>query len=119
MCFCFIIKHYGLRASASACCILSFEVIRDTKDPLVMVPDVENAFSHLRRQLLLLFLVLLAAQAAQKASPTQLLTEEAAAHGMHSSLNTPWAAASPNLLDVQELGIRISFHKEHAKMAGF
>lgn len=102
MCFCFIMKPYGLKASASACYILSFEVIKDIKDPLVMALEVENVFCHLRRQLLLLFLVLLAAQAAQKPSHTWFLTEAAAIHGMYSSLNTLWVAASPNLLDIQE-----------------
>lgn len=102
ICFCFIAEDYGQKASASGCYILSFEVIKDIKDPIVMALEVENAFCHLRRQLLSLCLVLLAAQAAQKASHTWFLTEAAATHGMNSSLNTLWAAASPNLLDVQE-----------------
>lgn len=89
-----------LKASASACCILSFEVIKDIKDPLVMALEVENAFCHLRRQLLSLFFALLAAQAAQKASHTWFLTEAAATHGMNSSLNILWVAASSSLLDV-------------------
>lgn len=95
-------KPYGLKAAACACYILSFEVIKDIRDPLVMALEGENAFCHLRRQLQSLFLVLLAAQAAQKASHTWFLTEAAATHGMNSSLNTLWAATSPNLLDVQE-----------------
>lgn len=56
----------------------------------------------------------------QLKSHTWFLTEAAATHGMNSSLNTLWAAASPNLLGVQESwGYRSPFTKNMPKWQGF